>query len=42
MVNYLSLIPNENLMEHMYKEYYKSKIDKLKKNTEYFMKNKII
>jgi hypothetical protein len=32
MLNYLSLIPNENLMEHMYKEYYKPKIDKLKKN----------
>ena len=31
MLNYLSLNPNENLMEHMYKEYYKPKIDKLKK-----------
>ena len=32
MLNYLSLVPNENLMEYMYIEYYKSKIDKLKKN----------
>jgi len=31
MLNYLCLVPNENLMEHIYKEYYKEKIDKLKK-----------
>lgn len=31
MLNYLNLSSNENLMEHMYKEYYKPKIDKLKK-----------
>jgi hypothetical protein len=34
MLNYLSLSSNENLMEHMYKEYYKPKIDKLKKKYE--------
>uniref|UniRef100_A0A6C0CKI9 Uncharacterized protein n=1 Tax=viral metagenome TaxID=1070528 RepID=A0A6C0CKI9_9ZZZZ len=31
MLNYLSLQPNINLMEHIYNAYYKEKIDKLKK-----------
>jgi hypothetical protein len=37
ILNYLRLVPNENLMEHIFKEYYKSQIEKinLKYNFKY-------
>jgi hypothetical protein len=35
LINYLSLVPNENINEHIYREYFKEKFNKLKQKYNY-------